>query len=219
MEIHILGISGAPVFDGNCDKVIMEALSLIGEEEGVKTDFVGLAGKDIRECLHCNWCIKNQTDTLFCVQKDDMIEIYPKFLWADGIIIASPVHIGRLSGILACMIDRLRAFVHGNVHRGRLKNKVGGAIAVAFMRGGGVETTLLSLQAMFYVFDMIVARSRGYQLGAACLTSINGTGKVTKGIRHMAMEDEFGIESVRDLSKRVVELSRIIKAGIKALRT
>lgn len=218
MEIHILGISGGPVSDGNCHKVIMEALSTAEAEEGVRTDFIGLADKEIRECKHCNWCVKHQKEDIFCVQKDDMASFYPKFLWADGIIIASPVHMGRLSGILACMIDRLRPFVHGKVYRGHLRNKVGGAIAVAFIRGGGVETTLLSLQAMFSVFDMIVARSRGYQLGAACLTSINGTGRVARGIRHMAMEDQFGIESVKDLSRRVVELARIVKAGSICLR-
>jgi len=218
MEIHILGISGSPVSEGNCDRVLKEALLTIEGKEGVQTDFIGLARKEIRECMHCNWCVRNQTEEAFCAQQDDMIPIYSKFLWADGIIMASPVHFGRLSGMMACMIDRLRAFVHGKVHRGCLKNKVGGAIAVAFIRGGGVETALLSLLTMFYAFDMIVARSHGYyQLGAACLTSINGEGKVAQGVRHMAMKDEFGIESVRDLSRRVLELARIIKAGRDAL--
>ena len=218
MEINLLGISGSPVSDGNCDMVMKEALSKAGGQDGVRTDFIGLAKRAISECSHCNWCVKNQTEETFCIQKDDMNMLYPKFLWADGIFLASPVHIGRLSGLMANMLDRLRAFVHGNVHRGRLKNKVGGAIAVAYVRGSGVETTLLSLQAMFHVFDMITARSRSYQLGAACLTSIDGTGKVVKGVRHMALEDEFGMESVENLSQRVLELARIIKAGREALQ-
>ncbi len=217
MEIHLLGISGSPVSEGNCDQVMKEALSSVAGQDGVRTEFIGLAKREISECSHCNWCVKNQAEDTFCIQKDDMNGLYPKLLWADGLLLASPVHIGRLSGMMANMIDRLRAFVHGNVHRGGLRNKVGGAIAVAFVRGGGVETTLLSLQAMFHVFDMIVARSRSYQLGAACLTSTDGKGKVVKGVRHMALEDEFGLESVRSLSKRVLELARIIKVGQQAL--
>ena len=218
MEIYILGISGSPISEGNCDIVLKEALKTIEGEEGVRTEFISLAKKEILECRHCNWCVRNQTEEAFCVQKDDMTPLFPKFLQADGVILATPVHIGRLSGIMACMIDRLRVFVHGNVHKWSLRNKVGGGIAVAFFRGGGVETTLQSLQTTFHVFDMIVAKSPMYQLGAACLTSIGGEGKLKKGVRHMALEDEFGMMSIRLLSKRVLELARIIKAGQQALK-
>ena len=57
--------------------------------------------------------------------------IYPKILEADGILLATPVHFGRLSGLMANMIDRLRVFVYGNVYRGQIRNKIGGALAVA----------------------------------------------------------------------------------------
>lgn len=217
MEINLLGISGSPVSNGNCDRVMEEALSIAGGQDGVQTEFVGLAKMEISGCRHCNWCVKNQTEENFCILKDDMNALYPKFLWADGVFLVSPVHIGRLSGMMANMLDRLRAFVHGNVHGGRLRNKVGGAIAVAFVRGGGVETTLLSLQAVFHVFNMIPARSRSYHLGAACLTSTEGKGRIVKGVRHMALEDKFGMESVKSLSERVLELARIIKAGRQIL--
>ena len=43
MEINILGISGSPVSDGNCDRVMKEALSSMEGQEGVQTEFIGLA--------------------------------------------------------------------------------------------------------------------------------------------------------------------------------
>jgi len=116
------------------------------------------------------------------------------------------------------MIDRFRAVVYGKAYRGRLRNKIGGALAVAFFRGGGVETTLSSINSMFFIFQMIVAISGRYQLGAASFSSVDGKGKVKKGVRHMALEDEFGTASARLLAERMLELARIVRAGQEALK-
>ncbi|PWI49283.1 hypothetical protein CEE45_02765 [Candidatus Heimdallarchaeota archaeon B3_Heim] len=43
-----------------------------------------------------------------------MSEIYPLLLEADGLLLASPVYFGRLSGCLANFVDRLRVFHLGN---------------------------------------------------------------------------------------------------------
>ena len=215
--IKILGICGSPVKRGNVESVLKQALSHLQDQEAVETEIITLADKELNGCKHCNWCIKNQSEGRFCVQEDDMKIIYPKVLEADGILLATPVHFGRLSGLMANMIDRLRVFVHGNAYRGRLHNKIGGALAVAFFRGGGVETTLSSINSMFFIFQMIVATSGMYQLGAASFSSIDGRGKVNKGVRHMALEDEFGTASARLLAERMVELARIVRAGQEAL--
>jgi multimeric flavodoxin WrbA len=218
MDIMILGISGSPVKNGNVEILLERSLSPFQAQQGVEAETISLAGKEIRGCQHCNWCVKKQSEGRFCVQEDDMEDIYPKFLPADGILLATPVHFGRLSGLMANMIDRLRAFVHGNIYKGSLRNKIGGAMAVAFSRGGGVETTLSSMNTMFLVFHMIVATSRMYQLGAASFSSMDGRGRTTKGVRHIALEDEYGMASVKCLIERMLELARIVKAGEKALK-
>lgn len=214
--IKILGICGSPVKEGNTESVLEQALSHLQDQEAVETEIITLADKELNGCKHCNWCIKNQSKGRFCVQEDDMKIIYPKVLEADGILLATPVHFGRLSGLMANMIDRFRPFVYGNVYRGRLRNKVGGALAVAFFRGGGVETALSSINSMFFIFRMIVATSGTYQLGAASFSSIDGKGKVSKDLRHMALEDAFGAASGRLLAERMVELARIVRAGQEA---
>jgi len=209
--IKLLGICGSPVKKGNTEAVLNESLSHLKGQEGVSTELITLADKSFDGCKHCNWCIRKQSEGKFCAQEDDMASIYPGLLEADGIIMASPVHFGRLSGLMANMIDRLRAFVHGNIYKEALRNKVGGAMAVAFFRGGGVETTLSSMNSMFLIFDMVVATSRLYQLGAASFSSTDGKGQIEKGVRHMAMEDTFGTASARLLADRVLELARIMK--------
>ena len=216
--IKILGISGSPVKDGNVVALLKESLSHIQDRDDVATEVITLADKTINGCPHCNWCVRNQTAEQFCKQNDDMDLIYPKILETDGLILATPVHFGRLSGLLANMIDRLRVFVYGKVYGEHLRNKVGGAMAVAFSRGGGIETTLASINSMFFIFRMIVATSQKYQLGAASFTSIEGKGRIDKGIRYMALEDDFGTNSARLLVDRMLELAKIVKAGENALK-
>ena len=142
---------------------------------------------------------------------------YPKLLEADGILIASPAHFGRLSGLTADWMDRTRAFVHGKIYKMPLKNKVGGAMAVAFFRGAGLETTLSSMDIFFLSHQMILANSRLYQLGAGAYSSREGKGRFEKDIRHMTLEDEVGVLSARMLVERVIDLARIVKAGTNVL--
>jgi multimeric flavodoxin WrbA len=218
MDIKILGICGSPVKGGNTESLLQDALKHIQGKEGVSTELFTLADRKFNGCLHCNWCVKKQSEGKFCSQEDDLAPLYPALLSADGVLLASPVHFGRLSGSMANAIDRLRAFVHGNLYRGRLRNKIGGSLAVAFFRGGGVETTLATMNTMFFVFEMIIATSRMYQIGAGALSSTEGKGRTAKGVRHMALEDDFGLLSARMLADRMVELARIAKAGQGALR-
>ena len=216
--IKILGISGSPVKDGNVVALLKESLSHIQDRDDVETDVITLVDKKFNGCNHCNWCVRNQTEEQFCNQNDDMGDIYPRILETDGLILATPVHFGRLSGLMANMIDRLRVFVYGKVYREHLRNKVGGAMAVAFSRGGGIETTLSSINSMFFVFRMIVATSQRYQLGAASFTSNEGKGRVDKSVRYMALEDDFGTNSARLLVDRILELAKIVKAGEISLK-
>jgi multimeric flavodoxin WrbA len=211
--IKILGICGSPVKQGNTEAVLAGALSHLKPQDDIRTELLPLAEKRFGGCNHCNWCVKRQSPGRFCQQEDDMTPIYEKLVEADAVLLASPVHFGRLSGLMANMIDRLRAFVHGNRYAGRLRNKIGGALAVAFFRGGGIETTLQSLNAAFFCLEMIPATSRLYQLGAGALSSEDGKGGTRKGVRHMALEDGFGEASAVRLVERMVELARMVKAG------
>jgi len=211
--IRILGIAGSPVKGGNTEALLKEALEVTSSDPGIQTEILYLSGRKIQGCTHCNWCIKNQTPETFCVLSDGMDEIYPALVRADAVILASPVHIGRLSGLMADMIDRMRVFVYGNAHRGKLTDKVGAALVVGFLRHGGLEMTLQILNHTFAIFGMIAVGR-----GGMALTSLDGKGRVTKGIRHMALEDGLGVLTAKGAVQRAAELARIIQAGKKALR-
>jgi len=211
--IQILGIAGSPVREGNTDALLKEALGVTSSDPEIQTEIFHLSGLKIEGCRHCNWCTKNQTPDKFCSLSDGMDEIYPALLRADAVVLASPVHIGRMSGLMANMIDRMRVFVYGNAHRGKLTDKVGAALVVGFLRHGGLETTLNILNSTFAIFGMIsVGR------GGMALTSLEGKGRVTKGVRHMVLEDGLGVLTAKGAVQRAAELAKIIRAGKKALQ-
>jgi multimeric flavodoxin WrbA len=211
--IQILGIAGSPVKEGNTEALLKEALHFTSSDPEIQSEIFNLSGLKIEGCRHCNWCIKNQTPDKFCALSDGMDEIYPALLRADAVILASPVHIGRMSGLMANMIDRMRVFVYGNAHRGKLTDKVGAALVVGFLRHGGLETTLSILNSTFAIFGMIsVGR------GGMALTSLEGKGRVTKGVRHMVLEDGLGVLTAKGAVQRAAELAKIIRAGKRALR-
>ena len=216
--IKVLGISGSRIKNGNMTALMEEALVRGDQAPEIEASMVTLEDKEIHPCNHCNWCVRKQTEEKYCLQEDDMHAIYPKLLDTDVIILGSPAHFGRLSGLMADMIDRTRAFVHGKTYRLPLKNKIGGSMAVAYFRGGGIETTLSSINMFFFVHQMVVATSGLYQLGAAAFASRDGQGRFEKEIRHMVLEDDYGLASARLLVERAVELARIFKAGQGALQ-
>ena len=217
MEIKILGVCGSPIKQGNTAAFLEATLKAAREMDDVQTEAVYLSGKDIGDCQHCNWCLTGQKPGQFCKQNDDMNEIYPLLVEADGLLLASPVYFARLSGRMACFIDRLRAFAYGNYYRGQLKGKVGGALAVGWTRHGGVETTLLSLNFAFSSLGMLTAHERGASLGAGGVSSLSGTGKFTPDDKLGVLKDEYGLRSARQLARRMVEFIRMGKLGREAL--
>jgi len=211
-KIRVLGVSGSPIKDGNTEILLQRALEFAGSLDGVTTDMVSLAEKKIEDCKHCNWCLAKQKEGKPCLIEDDMREIYPLVLEADAFLLASPVYIARLSGYMAAFIDRLRPFAHGNYYKDRLEDKVGGALCVAWVRHGGLETALLSIIYGFMSFHMIpVGTSRYCAFGAPALSSRDGMGEFNKDQRHGVLEDEFGLMAMESLVERLVRVTRKIK--------
>lgn len=217
--IKVLGICGSHVKDGNTESFLKHALTA-AEESGALSEAIFLSNSNLHDCLQCNYCLRKQQEGKFCSQQDQMTEIYPKILAADALIVASPTYFGRLSGLTAIFLDRLRAFIFGNVYGGRLKNKVGGALAVGYRRNAGTETTLLSIDYSFLALEMIVASAHSYGsfYGAGSYSSIEGTGQSVKNDKQIVLRNASGLKSAAAIGIRAVELARIIKTGEGILR-
>ena len=211
MSIRILGVCGSPIPGGNTEVFLERALGAAGELDGVDVEMVALAGKEIGDCRHCNWCVAKQTEEKFCVIEDDMAGVFPKILAADALLLATPVYIGRLSGYLAAFMDRLRVFIHGNVHKARLVDKVGGALAVGWFRHAGLETALQSIVVGFLTYQMIPVNGVHCPWGAPAVATPGGTGRFDKTKRHGVLEDELGLREAEALARRAVAVARRLK--------
>jgi len=215
MPIKILGICGSPVKGGNTEVFLSEALKAAEGLGDVSTESVRLIEKRIGDCRHCNWCLSKQDEGSFCCIKDEMLDLYPKIVEADALLIATPTYAGRLSGYSAVFMDRFRALVLGKRYRGVLRNKVGGAMTVSWMRNAGPETALLSVVTAYLMWGMVVASpgEGGCEFGAVGVSSDGGSGRFVPEEKLGVLKDKLGMASARALAKRTVELARIMKAG------
>lgn len=153
----ILGICGSPR-DANTARLLQRALAAAGSLPGVETEFVSLHGKKINFCTGCFRCYDHPANTHGCeIFRDSMDELLPRLIACDGLILASPVYFGGVTGQMKTFMDRtepLLRYAAGPMRLG-LKDKVGGAIAVGGNRNGGQEATILAIHHYFFIHDMI----------------------------------------------------------------
>ncbi|HNV64938.1 MAG TPA: flavodoxin family protein [Smithellaceae bacterium] len=211
MAHRILGISGSPQIKGNVN-TFLDYMMKIASERGLETETVNLSKANIKNCIHCNYCLSKQKAGKYCSLKDDAQPIFEKLERADIIIFASPVYFMRTSGIMASFIDRLRVFIFGNVAGEKLRNKIGISTAVSWLRHGGIETTHLSHIVAFLTLDMIPATVHSCisPLGASSVSSRFGEGKFNPSVHIGILEDQAGLDSAKALIDRATELLELM---------
>lgn len=192
--IKIIGISGSPRADGNTFSLVKTALKS-AEEAGADVELINLGLLDIEPCVACDIC----KATGECAIYDDMQEIIEKLMECNGIIIGSPVYFGSVTSQLKMLIDRTRP-LRGSF---KLKDKIGGSIAVGGSRNGGQESTIAAIHDFLLIHDAIIVGD------GAPLAHYGGTG-VGSAVGDIK-NDEIGIETSKNLGKRVTELAKRLK--------
>ncbi len=183
--MHVLGIVGSAKKRGRTALHVMEAL----KAAECSSDILFLSDYNLRPCTDCDACRKGE-----CIIQDDMHKIYPLLEKADGIIAGSPVYFGSLSAQLKIVFDRS---IYLRRQGFRLRNKVGGAIAVGRSFCGGQEHTIQSIHAWMLIHDMIVVGD------GIPHSHFGGTGQDVEN-------DKYGLETSRNLGRRVAEALRLI---------
>jgi len=176
--MKILYISGSPRKKSNTDYLLRLALSITGGQ------FIKLTDYKIEPCKSCWACQKLDK----CIINDDMTNILiPKLLDNEVFVLGSPVYFNGVSAQLKAFIDRTWCI------RGKLKNKIGGAIVVG--RRYGLESAITTINAFFLKHEIIPA-NRG----------VCGIAFKQEEILH----DQEAIESAKRLGKRIKELKQIL---------
>ena len=178
--MKVLGIVCSPRKNGNTEILIGEALA--GATScGAETELWTTARKELKPCDGCRSCVSHDGK---CHIDDDMQELYPKVLAADGIIFGAPSYFESVSAQGKIVIDRLYALYNMEL----LTSKVAGVITLAGSSGHeGVYTPFRN----FIDFCHMLPAEHTHGWG------------VNKG---EVRQDEYGMKSAQELGKQVVLL-------------
>lgn len=99
----ILILVGSPRKNGNSAALAKAFADGAAANNEVRTIFA--AKQDIYPCIGCNACFRDPDNR--CFRRDGMDEIYDALIWADTVVIASPVYFFGISAQLKAVIDRL----------------------------------------------------------------------------------------------------------------
>ena len=124
MQPQIIGISGSPIKNSNTDRLIRAVL----ESSGLSSLFVKLSEINIRPCMACLGCKKDN----ICKVEDDFPELAKKVRQAGAIVVGGYSPYGAADGFTKAFLERLYSLRHrSGLNRGKL------AVVVATGLGRG----------------------------------------------------------------------------------
>ncbi len=196
--MKVVGISCSPRKGKSTFYALETCLQAAKEAaSGVETILIELSEMKINGCIACGKCMK----VLECSQEDDFPKMIPilsgsELAGLSALVIATPVYFGSMTSQCKAFLDRCVMFRRNGF---LMRNKVGGVIAVGGVRNGGQELAIQAVQAAMLVQDMVVV-SEGRPTSHYGATLWSG---YPDGIE----KDAFGLETARNLGKRVAEVA------------
>jgi len=113
MQPQIIGISGSPIKNSNTDRLVQSVL----ESSGLTSEFVKLSKINVRPCIACLGCKKDN----ICKVKDDFPELAEKIRHAGAVVVGGYSPYGAVDGFTKAFLERLFSLRHQNgLNRGKL---------------------------------------------------------------------------------------------------
>ncbi|MCG8642174.1 MAG: flavodoxin family protein [Desulfobacterales bacterium] len=132
--MNIVLLQGSARKKGNTARVlgwVEEELVSLGHD----VESVYLADKNLNGCLGCARC-KSCTDSVGCIQKDDVTEILGKMVTARAVVFASPLYFWGVTAQLKAVIDRTYS-LYTQYHQPDHASLVEGQRQALLVTGGG----------------------------------------------------------------------------------
>ena len=185
--MKVVAINGSARKEGNTTILVQKVFEEL-EKEGIATEQIHLAGKNVRGCIACFKCFEN-LDRKCAVTNDFINECIGKMDEADGIILASPTYFATVSTELKAVMDRAGLVGKAN---GNMFARMVGAAVVSVRRGGAV-TAFDTINHFFFIEEMVVPGSSYWNFAVGL-----HPGDVEK--------DEEGMKTMEDLGKNMAWL-------------
>ncbi len=191
--MKVIAFNGSARKNGNTAILLDLVLDEL-RREGIETEMIQLAGKNIHGCLACRKCFARKDGR--CAQKnDDGNELIERMTEADGILLGSPTYVTDVSPEIKALIDRACMVTRANENL--LRRKVGAAIVA--VRRAGATHAFDTLNHFFLISEMIVPGSSYWNIGIGL-----EKGEVKK--------DAEGVETMRVLGRNMAWLLKKIHA-------
>jgi multimeric flavodoxin WrbA len=161
--VKILALMSSYRKRGNTARIVemieveMEALAA-RREEPLEFEMLYLGHVEIEFCRGCRTCFDRGEEQ--CPLKDDVPAIRAKIDAADGIILASPVYVDDVNGILKNWIDRM-AYI---CHRPAFADKC--VYLVATVADSPTSHALRTMMMAFRTWGAHIVGQAGYKMGA-----------------------------------------------------
>ncbi|MDJ0722414.1 MAG: flavodoxin family protein [Desulfobacterales bacterium] len=195
--MKIIGVSASARKNKSTHFLLTQCLEAVRVVSGnrIATELIDLAPLKINGCIACDACKKKG---VMCSQRDDFQTLIPKLAEpaVAGIVLATPVYMGSMTSQAKAFLDRTVLFRRNGF---RLKNRLGGAIAVGGSRNGGQELTIQGVHAAMMIHGMIIVGDGAHFGGAAWSNHPDGY-----------QGDDEGIDSAKDLGRSMAEIARMM---------
>lgn len=103
--MKITAFNGSPRAEKGNTHIMVEEFLNGARDAGAETEYILLAKYKIFHCLGCFTCWMKTPGK--CVHNDDMKDLLPKFYNADIVVVATPLYVDNVTGIMKDFMDRL----------------------------------------------------------------------------------------------------------------
>jgi multimeric flavodoxin WrbA len=145
------------------------------------------------------------------IHRDSMDKILERLIRADGLVLATPVYFGGVTGQMKTFMDRTQPLLRYAPEplKYGLRNKVGAAIVVGGNRNGGQEAAIQGIHHFFMIHDMVVVGAGpdadpGCYLGAAAFSGADP--ELDMRVTSAVTNDETGMRAAGIVGRRVAEM-------------
>jgi multimeric flavodoxin WrbA len=101
--MHILGINGSPRKNGNTS-TLLQAILEGSRKAGAETTEAHLHSLNMKGCIGCLSCRTEKPGS--CAQKDELSQHLEAVKSCDGLVVACPIYMNRVSGQMKLFVDR-----------------------------------------------------------------------------------------------------------------
>jgi len=161
--MKIVSIVSSYRTNGNTEQVVKQIenyLVQIAAQQSISMEIehISLNKEDIQLCRGCRACFEKGEQ--YCPIKDSILKIRNEIVSADGIVIASPVYVEDVNGLMKNWIDRMAFHCHRPAFYGKY------AAIITTSGAGSSNHSINTLKNALTVWGFYIGSKRNYRMGA-----------------------------------------------------